>query len=187
RRIRLLPPRPEVLQRVAPAPAPRAEGASRKLTATDRLAIQMGLALALGFAIGLLFFGDRWAWIVLTVVVVAIGNAGRADVLYKGLQRVVGAAIGTLLALVPVAHLGPPTLGVVAALLGVVFVALVLREFGYIWWALFFTLALALVQGWSYGGFLLGERLEEILLGSVLALAVAWLVLPVRSEGTVRR
>jgi hypothetical protein len=194
RAIRLLPPRQDLGDRPAPTPAPRADGApGPRLTATDKLAIQMGLTLALAFAIGFLVFHDRWAWIVLTVVVVAIGNAGRADVLYKGAQRIVGAAIGTLLALVPVAHLGTPTLGTVAALLGIVFLGLVLREFGYVWWALFFTLALSVIHGFgvgadgSGGSFLLGERLEEILIGSALALLVAWLVLPVRSEGTIRR
>jgi uncharacterized membrane protein YccC len=192
RAIRLLPPRQPAWQR--PAPAPRAADAPRaRVTPTDRLALQMGLSLAAAFAIGFLLFGDRWAWIVLTVVVVAVGNAGRADVLYKGIQRLAGAAIGTLLALAPAAHLGPPTVGSAAALVAIVFVAVLLREFGYLWWALFFTLAIALVQsfggavGGGGGGFLLGERLEEILIGSALALAVAWVVLPVRSERTVRR
>jgi uncharacterized membrane protein YccC len=153
----------------------------------------MGTSLALAFVVGLLFFGDRWAWIVLTVVVVTVGNAGRADVLYKGLQRFGGAAVGTLLALAPVATLVAPSVGAVVLLVAIVFVAVLLREFGYVWWALFFTLALSILQGFAGGPdggggpFLLGERLEEILLGSVLALLVAWFLLPVRSEGTIRR
>jgi uncharacterized membrane protein YccC len=153
----------------------------------------MGLSLTLAFLIGFVVFGDRWAWIVLTVVVVTVGNAGRADVMYKGLQRFGGAAIGTVLALAPVAALVAPSVGAVVLLVAIVFVAVLLREFGYLWWALFFTLALSIVQGFgggadgASGGFLLGERLEEILLGSVLALLVAWFVLPVRSEGTIRR
>jgi uncharacterized membrane protein YccC len=192
RAIRLLPPRQPAWER--PAPAPRAPDAPRvRVTPTDKLALQMGISLALAFVIGFVFFGDRWAWIVLTVVVVTIGNAGRADVLYKGIQRLGGAAVGTLLALAPAAHLGPPTIGTTAALIAIVFLAVLLREFAYVWWALFFTLAIALVQafggavGGGGGGFLLGERLEEILIGSVVALAVAWFVLPLRSEGTIRR
>jgi len=191
RAVRMLPARERSWER--PARPPRAPGVPWwRLTPTDRLAIQMGLSLALAFAIGFLFFGDRWAWIVLTVVVVAIGNSGRADVLYKGLQRLAGAAVGTLLALVPLAFIVRPGVGSVVLLLVVVTVAVVAREFGYIWWALSFTLALALLQGLAggadraSGAFLLGERLEEILLGAVLALAVAWLVLPLRSEDTVR-
>ncbi|MGN6325028.1 FUSC family protein [Pseudolysinimonas sp.] len=195
RAIRLLPPRKRAWERPDPAPRPAADAARRspRLTATDRLAAQMALSLGLAFVIGFVFFGDRWAWIVLTVVVVTVGNAGRADVLWKGLQRVGGAAVGTLLALVPVARLGAPSAGAVALLVAIVFLAVLLREFGYVWWALFFTLALSIVQGFEGGpgggdgGFLLGERLEEILLGSVVALLIAWVVLPVRSEGTIRR
>jgi hypothetical protein len=201
RAVGLLPPRKPAWERPAPSSAPDAASASdppppaprRTLTPTDRLALQMGLSISLAFAVGFVFFGDRWAWIVLTVVVVSIGNAGRADVMYKGIQRLAGAAVGTVIALAPTAHLGAPTAGTVAVLVGIVFVAVFAREFGYIWWALFFTLALSLLQGLAGGadgaggGFLLGERLEEILLGSVLALLVAWFVLPLRSENTVRR
>ena len=72
------------------------------------------------------------------------------------------------------------------------FIAVFLRPFGYLWWALFFTLALTPPQSLGGGrgtaaGPLLGERLEEILLGTALALLVAWLVVPLRSENTVRR
>jgi uncharacterized membrane protein YccC len=191
RAVRLLPARERSWER--PARSPRGEGVPWwRLTPTDRLAIQMGLSLALAFAVGFLFFGDRWAWIVLTVVVVAVGNSGRADVLYKGLQRLAGAAVGTLLALVPFALVVRPSVGSVVLLLVIVAVAVFAREFGYVWWALFFTLALAILQGLAggadraSGAFLLGERLEEILLGAVLALAVAWLVVPLRSEDTIR-
>jgi len=165
-----------------------------RLDPSTRLALQMALSLALAFTIGFLFFPDRWAWIVLTVVVVAVGNAGRADVLYKGIQRLVGAAAGTVVALLGLSlpSIGGPNLPTVIVLLLIVFVAVFLRPFGYLWWALFFTLALTLLQSFaaepSTGlGPLLGERLEEIALGSALALLVAWFVLPLRSENTVRR
>jgi uncharacterized membrane protein YccC len=162
--------------------------------ASTRLALQMALSLALAFAIGFLFFADRWAWIVLTVVVVAVGNSGRADVLFKGIQRVLGAAAGTVIALLGLTlpAIGGPNLPTIILLLAIVFVALFLRPFGYLWWALFFTLALTLLQSLggraeTAAGPLLGERLEEILLGTALALLVAWFVLPLRSENTVRR
>ena len=190
-RIRMLPrPVPEAKPAQEPdSPKPRVI-----LDAATRLALQMALSLAAAFAIGFVFFPARWAWIVLTVVVVAVGNAGRADVLYKGIQRVLGAAVGTVVALLGLTlpTLGGPNLPTVIVLLAIVFVAVLLRPFAYLWWALFFTLALTLLQ--SFGapsasslGPLLGERLEEILLGTALALLVAWFVAPVRSENTVRR
>jgi len=177
-----------------PAPAAERSPSSSRPDASTRLAVQMALSLAVGFTIGFLFFADRWAWIVLTVVVVAVGNAGRADVLYKGIQRVLGAAVGTVIALLglTVPAIGGPNPPTVIALLAIVFVAIFLRPFAYLWWALFFTLALTLLQ--SFGGErsvvvgpLLGERLVEILLGTALALLAAWFVVPVRSENTVRR
>jgi len=190
--------------RMLPRPVPDGPGAARPdastpkprviLDATTKLALQMALSLVAAFAIGFVFFPTRWAWIVLTVVVVAVGNAGRADVLYKGIQRVLGAALGTVIALLglTVPALGGPNLPTVIALLAIVFVAVFLRPFGYLWWALFFTLALTLLQsfdGQRLGGLgpLLGERLEDILLGTALALVVAWFVTPVRSESMVRR
>lgn len=164
RAIGLLPRRARAWERPAATPPPDGGTPPRwRLRPTDKLALQMGLALALAFSIGFVFFSDRWAWIVLTVVVVAIGNAGRADVLYKGIQRIVGAGIGTLLALVPPIHLGPPSVLTVVVLVAIVFVGLFAREFAYVWWALFFTLALLIIQGFAGGpdggggGFLLGS------------------------------
>jgi uncharacterized membrane protein YccC len=192
--IRMLP-RPLPAAPESPRPDGPVEPKPRViLDPTTKLALQMALSLGLAFTIGFLFFADRWAWIVLTVVVVAVGNAGRADVLYKGIQRLAGAAVGTVVALLGLMlpTIGGPNLATVIVLLAIVFVAVFLRPFAYVWWALFFTLALTLLQSLGAAskaavGPLLGERLEEILLGTALALLVAWFVLPLRSENTVRR
>ncbi len=194
--IRMLPrPLPAVASVEGAERSPGFERHSlRQLDASTKLALQMALSLALAFTIGFLLFSDRWPWIVLTVVVVAVGNAGRADVLFKGINRVVGAAVGTVVALLglSIPAIGGPNLPTVIVLLVVIFIAVFLRPFAYVWWALFFTLALTLLQ--SFGGAtekaaapLLGERLEEILIGTALALLVAWFVLPLKSENTVRR
>ncbi|MES1212364.1 MAG: FUSC family protein, partial [Leifsonia sp.] len=192
--IRMLP-RPVAAPPAAPAPASPPEPTPRiMLDATTKLALQMALSLALAFTIGLVLFPTRWTWIVLTVVVVAVGNTGRADVIYKGVQRVLGAAVGTVVALLGLTlpNIGGPNPPTVIALLVIVFVGVFLRPFAYLWWALFFTLALTLLQSFGSAkpaavGPLLGERLEEILLGTALTLLVAWFVLPLRSENTVRR
>jgi len=64
-----------------------------------------------------------------------------------------------------------------------------LRPFGYAWWALFVTVALALLQGFGdrepVG--LLWLRMEEIVLGAIIGIAAAWFVLPVRSTDVLRR
>jgi uncharacterized membrane protein YccC len=178
-------PPPAAVQRpAAPAAAP-----TLRPIASTRMALQMVVALALSFAIGYGFFAERWAWIVLTAFIVLSGNRGRLDVAYKSLLRVLGAAAGTVLAL-SIGGFGPsggPT--TVAAILLAVFLGLWLRPLGYGWWALFVTLALALLQRLAGEAVpaLLWPRLQEIVIGALIGLASAWFVLPVRSTAVLRR
>jgi hypothetical protein len=156
-----------------------------------RMALQMATALAASFAVGELFFPSHWSWIVLTAFIVNSGNRGRQDVVYKSALRVLGAAAGTVAAL---ALAGPAAVhGATAAtlILACVFLGVWLRPLGYGWWALFVTLALALLQGLQPQAMpslsLLGQRLVEIGIGATLGLAAAWFVFPIRSTDVLRR
>ena len=184
RRVGLLPQR-------EPAEAPAvATGESRlRPVASTRMAIQMALALAASFVVGYVFFAERWAWIVLTAFIVLSGNRGRLDVAYKSVLRVAGAAAGTLLALSLSTRVGAHDASNVGAILGAVFLGVWLRPLGYAWWALFVTLALALLQGFDSAPApaMLGLRLEEIAIGALIGVAAAWFVLPVRSTAALRR
>lgn len=164
-----------------------AEG--KRLPASTRMAIQMAVALAASFAVGFLAFPERWGWIVLTAFIVNSGNRGRLDVVYKSGMRVLGAAAGTVLALAIGQHLalGPTATG--AWIFAALFLGVWLRPFGYAWWALFVTIALALLQGFADATpiALLWQRLEEIVLGALIGIAAAWFVLPVRSTDVLRR
>ena len=178
---------------------PTGEAEAPRLLPSDRAAIQLALALVLAFAAGFLLFPDHWTWVVLTVVVVLAGATGRADALYKGVSRFVGAALGSALAvlLTEFATAGGADALPLGWRIGIIALALAAgvfaRRFAYVWWALCFTLVLALVQSFGpavdgrAGGFLLWERLLEILVGAVIAIAVAWFVVPLVSERTIRR
>jgi len=185
RRLGLLPPIP------APVPAAATPAQESKLrpSASTRMAVQMAVALAISFVVGYLCFAERWAWIVLTAFIVNSGNRGRLDVAYKSGLRVLGAAAGTVLAMSLSfhTHASPTSTGV--WILAALFFGVWLRPLGYAWWALFVTLALALLQGFEPQppGTLLWLRLEEILIGAVIGLASAWFVLPVRSTDVLRR
>ena len=185
RQCRLLPP-VEAVEETPSAPSPQS---SLRPTASTRMAIQMAVALALSFVVGYLCFAERWAWIVLTAFIVHSGNRGRLDVAYKSGLRVLGAAGGTVLAMSLSFHTGanPTTTGVL--ILVALFFGVWLRPLGYAWWALFVTLALALLQGFGAQppATVLWLRLEEIVIGAVIGLASAWLVLPVRSTDVLRR
>ena len=176
------------VQKRAPAPAPASVSTMRPVAST-RMAIQMALALALSFVVGYVFFKERWAWIVLTAFIVAAGNRGRLDVAYKSVLRVIGAGAGTVMALAIVGNVGSnPNLHVVL-IMAAVFFGVWLRPLGYGWWALFVTLAIALLQDLlnESAPLILWLRLEEILIGAAIAVASASFVLPVSSNGVLRR
>lgn len=168
--------------------APAREGVLRPVAST-RMATQMAVALAVSFVIGYTFFAERWAWIVLTAFIVNSGNRGRLDVAYKSVLRVLGAAGGTLAALLITVHLGSHDAATVGMMLLVVFLGIWLRPISYAWWALFVTIALALLQGFAGTPALhmLWPRLEEIVIGAIIGVASAWFVWPVRSTGVLRR
>jgi uncharacterized membrane protein YccC len=175
-------------------PAP--EGATPRPGATglrprpsSRMALQMAAALGASFVVGYVFFASHWAWLVLTAFIVGSGNQGRLDVAYKSLLRVLGAAAGSVVALAVADGTGSHGAGAVGLALGALFLGLWLRPMGYAWWALFITLALALLQ--AVGGApvqgILAQRLAEIVVGAVIAVAAAWFILPVRSTDVLRR
>ena len=160
-----------------------------KPVASTRMALQMTVALALSFVVGHAFFNGHWAWVVLTAYIVGSGNRGRLDVAWKSLLRVAGAGTGTAVALLLDFHAGGHGMLVAGLVLGAVFLGVWLRPLGYGWWALFVTIALALLQGFSDApaSQLLAQRMLEIVVGAAIAVACAWWLLPVRSTGVLRR
>jgi hypothetical protein len=172
--------------RTAPPPA---DASSLRPIASTRMAIQMTVALGASFLIGYVYFSERWSWIVLTAVIVLTGNRGRLDVAYKSVLRVLGAAAGTLAAVALGLFAGSHDATTVLLILGALFLGVWLRPLGYAWWALFVTLALALLQGFAGtpAPRILWPRLEEIVIGALIGVASAWFVLPVRSTAILRR
>ena len=182
-RIGLVPPLPRGT-RAAPE-----QRSSARIPASTRMAVQLGLSLALAFVIGRSLFAPHWSWIVITAFVVNSGNRGRGDVVYKSLQRIAGAAIGTVVATL-LAGLFPPRDNVaVAVILAALALGSWLRTLNYAYWAGCVTSVLSLLQGYfgeTHIG-LLGERLAQILIGGALAVLVAWFVLPVKSADVLRK
>jgi uncharacterized membrane protein YccC len=170
-------------------PAPAASPGTLRPSAPARLALQMAVALASAFAVGFLLFPDHWRWLVLTTLLVNVAGIGQFDVVRRGVLRVLGAAGGTVLALGVAGHAGgdAATVGVLA--MGCVFAGLVLRVFGYGWWVLCLTLALALLQTLEPAAepLLLWRRLLEIVIGAAIAIAATSLVFPIPSVDILRR
>ncbi|WP_250626441.1 FUSC family protein [Pinirhizobacter soli] len=185
RSLGILPPPRKATTAVVASPP---EGSLRP-SASTRMAIQMAVALAASFFVGYLFFTERWAWIVLTAFIVNSGNRGRLDVAYKSVLRVAGASAGTMVALTLAIHVGGHDAITAALILAALFLGLWLRPLNYAWWALFITIALALLQGFSGATAqgILWTRLEEIVIGALIGVASAWAVYPVKSTAVLRR
>ena len=183
RRFLAVPPQPP------DARAQRSTRSGRRLDAPTRMAAQMASGLGAALVIGHLLFGDRWAWTLLSAFIVASGNRGRGDVVHKAALRTAGAGIGTVAVSLATVDLPPGNRWLIVALLGVLAVALVLRERNYAFWAAGVTAMVALLHGYygDTGTTALWERILGVLVGSAIGVAAAWFVLPVRTIDVVRR
>jgi len=164
-------------------------GTVRRLPASTRMALQMGVALAIAFAVGRALFGVHWSWLVMTAFIVSSGNRGRGDVLYKSGLRIAGAAVGTVAATLLAGCFAPGDATSVVVIFVVLGVANWLRSFSYAYWAAGVTSVLALLYGYfgETGTHLLPQRLEGIVLGALIAVVVSWLLMPVRTVDVLRR
>jgi hypothetical protein len=184
----------------APAAAPASPPTSGRMFVSTKMAIQMAIALSAAFVLGFLFFPHHVSWLLLTAFIVCSGNRGRADVLYKSGLRIVGAASGTVLASVyllvlPAGHLALQGPLLVVVLLVILSIGLWLREWTYAAWAVAMTLVITLIQG-AVGSAVTGgipegtelwTRILAIVVGAACGVLASWFVLPVKSEGVVRR
>jgi hypothetical protein len=175
-----------------PAPAavtPASPASSRRLPASTRMALQLLVGLLASYALGQWLFPEHWPWVVLSCFVVSSGNRGRGDVLHKGVLRLAGALAGTASATLLTGSFPAGDRLAVVLLFVVMALAVWLRELSYAWWAAGVTAMLALLHGYVGVGGVgeLGDRLLGVLLGSAIAVAVAWWLLPVRSRDVFRR
>lgn len=153
------------------------------------MALQMLVALALAFAIGMPLFREHWSWVVLTAFIVCSGAIGRGDAIYKAIQRFGGAVGGTLVAALFARIALPSGTGSAALIFVVLFIGIWLREINYAYWAACATLIFALLQG-SQGADplpLFVVRVIAIVAGALCAIAATWFVFPIRTELVVRR
>jgi uncharacterized membrane protein YccC len=153
------------------------------------MAAQLGLALGAAFLVGHLAFGRHWPWVVITAYIVSSGNRGRGDVVYKGILRLVGAAVGTVAATLLAGAFPPGDDVAIVAIFAVLAVGTWLRSISYAYWAGCVTAMLSLLYGYfgQTGASLLGARMAGIGVGAVIAVAAAWLLLPIRTTDVLRR
>ncbi|QAY63069.1 hypothetical protein ET495_07220 [Xylanimonas allomyrinae] len=159
---------------------------ARTPRASTRLAVQAGVAVAVAFAAAQWVDPAHVVWPVMTALIVHSANRGRGDVLWKGVQRVAGALAGTAVATLLGTTAGDRT--ALALLFAILALAAALRPHGHVFWAFGVTAALSLFYGFlgQAGPHLLQQRLLGVVLGGVVAVACAWIVLPVRTCDVTR-
>jgi hypothetical protein len=174
---------------VAPPSPTRSATAKRRIVASDRMALQMAVALASAFAVGRWLFGVHWSWLVITAFIVCSGNRGRADVVYKSALRIAGAGVGTIAATLLAGPLPAGDATSVIAIFVIIAIATWLRTFSYAFWAAGVTSVLALLYGYfgQSGTAVLPHRLEGIVIGAAIGIAASWLLLPIRTVDVLRR
>ncbi len=171
-----------------PRESNRSDAAGR-FAPTDRMALQMIVALALAFGIGMTAFRMHWPWVVLSAFIVTSGAIGRGDALYKALLRIGGAILGTFVAeVLRFVHIGN-SLEYAIVMFAVLFVGMWLRPINYAYWAACTTLLFGLIldpqSGSSFSVF--GFRVICIVIGAACGVAATWFVVPIRSSHVVRR
>ncbi|MEV0189309.1 FUSC family protein [Kitasatospora purpeofusca] len=179
---------PAPVRAPAPEPAPAPE-ARRRPGVHTRTALQMAGAVGGALIAGRTVWPDHWTWVVLTAFIVCSGARGRADVLFKGLLRALGAAVGTVVATAVAGSFGPHADAAVVLIFAVLALATWLRELSYAYWAACVTAVLSLLYGWfgQSSDDLLRTRLAAIGLGAAIGIAASWLILPLRTRDVLRR
>ena len=171
------------------APTQQRSGQPGQVHIATRMALQMAAALGLAFAIGMILFPAHWFWVVLTAFIVCSGAVGRGDAIYKGIQRLGGAIGGAVVAAAVSYIVFPGPASYAAAVFGVLFIGIWLRQLNYAWWAAAATLVFALLQPPHEGGIvpLLGARVVCIVVGALCAVAATWFIYPIHTEQLSRR
>lgn len=170
------------------APAQPAAAGSRRPAASTSMAAQLAVAVGAAFAFGQWTDPEHLVWPVLTVLVVHSANRGRGDVLWKGIERTVGALASTLIATLLAGVLPAGDSLAIVAIFAVLALGAGLREVSYAYQAACTTAALAFLYGYfgQGGAGLLVHRLLGVTAGAVIGIAAAWFVLPVRTIDATR-
>jgi uncharacterized membrane protein YccC len=173
---------------VASTAAGRHRGLAARLRPTTRLAIQMTVAVSLAIVVGDALSGQRFYWSPLAAYLVFFGCNTTGEQVTKAFNRVLGTAVG-LVSGILLAHLvwHRVDLAIAVCLVALLLSTYLLR----VSYALFVIglvtmLAQVYVQFGVFTDGLLFLRLAETAVGAAIAMAVAVLVFPVRTDRVVR-
>lgn len=159
-----------------------------RLDLTSRQAIQVAIASGLAILAGRALSPTRYYWAVIAAFIMFSGTATRSETFLKGLNRVIGTALG-LTAAVGLAELtaGHP-IAIVATIILSMFCGFYLIRVGYAYMIFFVTIMVAQLYTvfHEFTPGLLVLRLEETAIGAGMGFLVALLLVPLSTRDTVR-
>jgi uncharacterized membrane protein YccC len=159
-----------------------------RLDLPARLAIQTPVAVGLASLAGWALSPARYFWAIIAALTVATGTATPAETLLKGAERILGTAVGLVVAI----WLAELTVGntpwALITIVVSVFFANYLFRISYAYTIFFVTIALALLYSvlHEFSGGLLVVRLEETVIGAGIGLAVALALVPLSTRAAAR-
>jgi Fusaric acid resistance protein-like len=157
------------------------------LRPSTRQAIQVGMATSLAIVAGEFISPSRWYWAVITAFIVFTNTTSRGEILSRGWQRIVGTLAGVVAGVGVAVAVGGNTAASLVTLFCCVFLGFYVLRVSQGLFMFWLTAVLALLYG-LLGRFsidVLVLRLEETAAGAVIGIAVAFLVLPSSTRGTV--
>ncbi|PRI16896.1 FUSC family protein [Mycobacterium shigaense] len=171
-------------------PAPPEEKESQPgLRQTTRQAIQVSVAASLAIVTGELLAPARWYWAVIAAFVIFAGTNSWGETLTKGWQRLLGTMLGVPAGVLVATLFGGDKTASLVAIFVCLFCAFYFMTVTYSLMTFWITTMLALLYGllgqFSFGVLML--RIEETAIGAVIGIAVAILVLPTRTQTTIRK
>ena len=148
-----------------------------------RLCLQVAVAASLAVAAGDLLSGRRYYWAVLACFLVLTGTFTTGEIAVKGANRVLGTVAGLIVAAVTVHLTGSHEAAIVAVVLVCVFLGLYFFRVSYAVMAFAITTVMGQLYNvlHEFSDRLLLLRLAETALGAAIGIAVALVLMPVRT------
>jgi uncharacterized membrane protein YgaE (UPF0421/DUF939 family) len=159
-----------------------------RLAPYTRTAIQMGIAVGAAIALGELLSERRFYWAVIAAFITFVGANNSGEQTLKALHRVLGTVVGIAVGSLLAHAIGDHHYWSIAVILVSLFLCLYALGLSYAFMAIAVTVMVSqlYVQLGEFSNSLLLLRLEETALGAAIAVAVATLVLPLRTRYVIR-
>jgi uncharacterized membrane protein YccC len=159
-----------------------------RLAPYTRAAIQMGIAVGVATALGVVVSSYRFYWAVIAVFITFMGVNNSGEQVRKALFRVAGTVVGIGIGSLIAEAVGHHTYWSITVILVALFFGLYLMRINYAFMVVGITVMVSqlYVQLGEFSNSLLLVRLEETALGAAVAIAVVMLVLPLRTRRVVR-